>query len=53
MCSDDFSTVFNRYKSLVFSIAYNYCKNVADANDITQEGYPVWILRLIRQYGGI
>ena len=39
MCNDDFTTVFNRYKSLVFSIAYNYCRNVADANDITQETF--------------
>ena len=38
MCND-FSTVFDRYKSLVFSIAYNYCKNAADANDITQETF--------------
>jgi len=37
MDNEDFSTVFNQYKALVFSIAYNYCKNVADANDITQE----------------
>jgi len=39
MCNDDFSRVFDRYKTLVFSIAYNYCKNVADANDITQETF--------------
>lgn len=36
---DDFSDVFDHYKPLVFSIAYNYCKNAADANDITQETF--------------
>lgn len=35
----DFSVVFDQYKTLVFSIAYNYCKNVADANDIVQETF--------------
>lgn len=36
---DSFSTVFNQYKPLVFSVAYNYCKNVDDANDITQDTF--------------
>ncbi len=36
---EKFSAVFNLYKSLVFSVAYNYCKNVEDANDITQETF--------------
>lgn len=40
MCNEkDFSAVFNQYKTLIFSIAYNYCKNVADANDILQETF--------------
>ena len=36
---EKFSAVFDLYKSLVFSVAYNYCKNVEDANDITQETF--------------
>jgi RNA polymerase sigma-70 factor (ECF subfamily) len=39
----DFSAVFNQYKTLVFSIAYNYCKNVADANDIVQETFMKYL----------
>lgn len=36
---DDFTKAFRQYKSIVFSVAYNYCKNVQDANDVTQETF--------------
>lgn len=36
---EEFTAVFQQYRNLVFSIAYSYCKNVADANDITQETF--------------
>lgn len=36
---DDFTQIFHQYKSIVFSVAYNYCRNVADANDVTQETF--------------
>lgn len=37
--AENFTAVFQQYKNLVFSVAYNYCRNVADANDITQETF--------------
>ncbi len=36
---DDFTNTFHQYKTIVFSVAYNYCKNVEDANDVTQETF--------------
>ncbi|NLO09712.1 MAG: sigma-70 family RNA polymerase sigma factor [Clostridiales bacterium] len=39
MTHSDFTAVFNQYRTMIFSIAYNYCKNASDANDITQETF--------------
>ncbi len=39
MLNKDFSEKINLYKDTVFRTAYTYCKNRADAEDITQETF--------------
>lgn len=34
-----FREIFNKYSRLVYSVAYSYMKNSADANDVMQEAF--------------
>lgn len=39
----EFSRVFQQYRNTVFSIAFNYLKNTADANDVTQDVFVKYL----------
>lgn len=39
MSNDEMELLYNKYKNSVYRLAFSYCKNTADAEDITQETF--------------
>lgn len=39
MSNDEMELLYDKYKNSVYRLAFSYCKNTADAEDITQETF--------------